>query len=204
MRNGGLTPSLPFVHTDEAGKPLATDVYLIPLEGFSVSAAADLARFLSEYYNISVKETAYMPLPEDAFDKDREQYVADDLYPYLYDCVKRLGSTNKNALYIALLAGDMYDRNSSWNFAFQLGYSGNISIIATDRMVPYGVTSRRHAEAIYGDRLSKMLIRTISERLYGIGRSIDPESVMYAPIMSVDDIDRMRVPKSGSIQDIEE
>lgn len=49
-----------------------------------------------------------------------------------------------------------------------------------------------------------MLIRTISERVYGIGRSNDPESVMYAPIMSVDDIDRMRVTKSGGIQDIEE
>ena len=197
MRGGGLTPALPFVHTNADGVPAHTDVYIIPLEGLHVDVAASLAKFLSGYFNINVRETAMMPLPREAYDTSRKQYLGNMLYEPIKEYLPNIPSKTTNTIFIAILAGDMYPYGSSWNYTLQLGFDNNISIVATDRLVPYGITDQNQAQAIYGQRLCKMLVRVILERYYGQARSNDPASLLFSPIMSIDDIDRMILPSKS-------
>lgn len=197
MRSGGLTPSLPFVHKDDHGNIRQTDVYIIPFAGFPAGSEATIAKYLSEYFDISVKETPVMPIPATAYDPIRKQYLVNNLYEPIYNFLPSLGQTKTNVLYIAILPGDMYIYDSSWNYTFCVGFEHNISIIATDRLVPFGVTDRKQAEELYGERLCKLLVRTVQEHYFGIPRSNDPTSVMFSPLMSVADIDNMRLPKKG-------
>jgi len=46
---------------------------------------------------------------------------------------------------------------------------------------------------VVGARVQKMLMRTVGEMRLGWQRTSDPADLMYAPILSVDDIDGMDV-----------
>jgi predicted Zn-dependent protease len=192
MRKGGLTPLLPYVHTDNKGDLRKADVYLIPFEGFSDVDASGLSVFLSKDLNIVVKATGCMPVPNDTYDPTRQQHVADRFGEYIHNYSKTLSDTKPNTIYIGILADDMYPENSNWNFCLSANFE-KVSIIATDRLVPHGVTDKQQAGKIYGDRLLKMLKRVIGMQYFGYPRSSDPRSLMFSPLMGVDELDRMEL-----------
>ena len=191
MRRGGLTPRMPFVHEDSKGNLRRTDVYLIPFVGFSDIAAAQFAEGLSHDLGIVVKATGLVPLPEQAKDTQRDQFVADKLYPSIYQVSTTLGDTTPQTAYIAILADDMYPEHSSWNFCLAVNFVNRTSIIATDRLLPNGTIKNEAASKIYGERLYKLLKRTIGLQFYGYERSYDPRSLMFSPLMRVDALDQM-------------
>ena len=47
------------------------------------------------------------------------------------------------------------------------------------------------ANEVVGERVAKMLLRIVGEMRMGWKRTGDPADLMYAPIMSIDDVDRM-------------
>jgi len=191
MRKGGLTPQLPFVHTDKQGDMRKTDVYLMPFEGFSEMAASRLSLFLSENLGIVVKATGNMPLPNSAYDPERKQHIGERFYPGLHAYAQTLSDTKTNTIYIGILADDMYSLESNWNFCFALHFVNGVSIVATDRLIPHGVLDKQKAAQIYGARLSKMIKRVIGTQYYGRPRSSDPHSLLFSPLMNLEELDRM-------------
>ena len=191
MRRGGLTPELPFVHTNDKGEYRQTDVYLIPYEGFSEQAASQLALFLSEDLDLVVKATGNMPLPSKTWDPKRKQHISDAFFPSLWKYGQTLTDTKPNTLYIGMLADDMYPENSSLNFCFALHAGVPVSIVATDRLIPHGILNKQKAGHLYGIRLSKLIKRVIGTQYYHYSRSTDPHSLLYSPLMNVDELDRM-------------
>lgn len=200
MRRGGLAPKLPFVHTDARGTLRQSDVYLIPFSGFSEQAAAQFAEGLSRDLGIVVKTTGAMPLPSDAKDSKRDQIVAERLYLPLHRFCSTLGDTTRQTVYIGIVADDMYPEQSSWNYCFALNFEDRISVVATDRLLPHGILDRNTASKIYGERLYKLLKRTIGLQYFGYGRSSDPSSLLYAPLMGLDVLDQMASDFKGSEQ----
>lgn len=55
----------------------------------------------------------------------------------------------------------------------------------------YNVDGSKATGNVAAERLTKMLMRIVGEMRLGWKRTSDPKSLMYAPIMSVEDIDRM-------------
>lgn len=191
MRKGGLTPELPYVHTENSGELRKTDVYLIPFEGFSGIDASRLSLFLSKDLGIVVKATGGMPIPNGTYDPLRKQHTAERFYDCLYNYSQTFTDTEPNTIYIGILADDMYPEESNWNFCLALNFENRVSIIATDRLVPGGVIDKKEAGQIYGARLSKMLKRTIGIQYFGYRRSSEPKSLLFSPLMGVDELDRM-------------
>ena len=191
MRRGGLTPTTPFVHADSDGRLRQSDVYLIPFAGFSEQAASQFANGLSRELGIVVKATGAMPLPSGAKDADRDQFIADRLYPSLRKFCSTLRDTTAQTAYIGIIADDMYPEGSTWNYCFALNFGDRVSVVATDRLLPHGVLSRKEAGRIYGERLYKLLKRTIGLQYFGYERSSDPRSVLFSPLMGLDALDRM-------------
>ena len=191
MRKGGLTPKMPFVHTDRHGELRRADVYIIPYVGFSEIAAAQFAQGLSQELGIVVKATGVMPLPPDAKDTRRDQFVAERLYPPLYKFSATLGDTTPQTAYIAILADDMYPEYSSWNYCLVLNFTNRISVVATDRLLPSGIAGKEASSRLYGERLYKLIKRTIGIQYYGYERSSDPTSLLFSPIMGIETVDQM-------------
>lgn len=191
MRKEGLTPSLPFIQTDQNGEYQATDIYLVPFYGFTENSAHILARALSKDTGLEVTSTGSIALPEKYFNTERNQYNVDYLNPIVEKSIATLKNPNRNQLFIAIMKQDMYSGSNNWNFSLSSHYNNKISIVAAERLVPYETSNRGEAEKIFGERVYKILKRTIGLQYYKYPRKTDRNSVLFSPIMSVTDIDRM-------------
>jgi len=190
MRSIGLTPALPYAKERDI-KTDAVDIYIIPFEGFSESIAEQISATLSEELHLNVQAALSIPLDHAFYDKDRKQYVCDSLHSPIQKSLNALNYVTEKTCFIALLQGDMYPQKGDWNYMFSQHWPDKISVVATERMVPYGVLDWGNAEKIYGQRLLKMVKRTIGLQYFGLKRSSDKNSIMYSPIMSAKDVDQM-------------
>lgn len=191
MRKEGLTPSLPFTQTDQNGEYRSTDIYLVPFSGFAESSTHMLAKALSQDTGLKITSTGSIALPEKYLNTDRNQYNVDYLNPIVNKSIASLKRKDRNQLFIAVMKQDMYSASNSWNFSLASNFDNNISIVATERLVPFETTDRSEAEKIYGERVYKILKRTIGLQYYKYQRKTDSNSVLFSPIMSVKDLDRM-------------
>lgn len=190
MRSQGLTPALPYAK-ERNMRDDAVDVYIIPFDGFSESVADQICATLSHDLNLNVQSALSIPLDQAVYDKGRKQYMCDSLYFLIQQSLHALRYTTDKTCFIALLQGDMYPKDGDWNYMFAQHWPDRISVVATERMVPYGIFNWTDAEKIYGKRLMKMVKRTIGIQYFGLKRSSSKSSVMYSPIMSAGDIDQM-------------
>jgi len=191
MRKEGLTPSLPFVQRDQNWEVRPTDVFLIPFFGFEESSSHLLASALGQDTGLKITSTGSIPLPEKYLNKERNQYNIDYLNPIISESINNLRDKSRNQLFIAIMKQDMYSGSNSWNFSLAGNFENDISIVAMERLVPFETTNKGKAEKIFGDRSFKILKRTIGLQFYKHQRKTDVNSVLFSPIMSVNDIDRM-------------
>ena len=190
LRSSNLAPELPFVH-DKENLSGPVDVYLIPLDGFSEDTAVKLAMILSKELKINIQTTLTAPIDQAYFNKDRKQYEEMSLYKPIVQILPTLKNKTKNTAYLALLNADMYPKHGEFNYVFSCHWENRISVVATGRLIPYGVFSEKKAQKIYGERLLKLVKRTIGQQYFGFPRSSRVESVMYSPLMGTPDLDRM-------------
>lgn len=196
MREEGLTPRLPFTQLAASGERRSVDVYLVPFEGFAEPSAHRLAAALERDTGLSVTATGAIPLPADLLEPQRNQYDARRLGPLLESHVQRLRAGDRRQLFVAILKQDMYSSNMDWNFALTANFDGGLSIVSTERLVPYkpgdiAAANIVEAERVYGERVYKMLKRAVGLQFYGYERKSDRRSVLFSPIMSVTDVDEM-------------
>ena len=86
----------------------------------------------------------------------------------------------------------MYTTGTDWNYTFAQYYE-DLSIVATERIIPYGITNDDKARKIYGTRLVKLLKRAIAFQYFGYKISSDPTCLTYSPMMSTTPFDRMKI-----------
>ena len=191
FRSEGLTPELPYAK-EQGGKIAPVDVYLIPFDGFPEPIADKLANILSQELGIHIKAMLSVPIGHHAvFNEKRKQYVAESLTEPIVNVMKQLHDKQDKTAYIALLNNDMCPNDSGLNYVFSSHFTGRVSIIATGRLMPYGVLDKNKAAKIYGLRLLKLVKRTIGQQYFGLPRSDRKDSLMFSPLMSTDDLDRI-------------
>ena len=92
---------------------------------------------------------------------------------------------------ILLTQRDINARERSTRFSFAQHYTGwRVSVISSARLLPGSVFSRA-SDATIETRLLKFLLRSVGQQVYRLPRDTDIDSVMYSPIMSLSDLDRM-------------
>jgi predicted Zn-dependent protease len=191
MRKEGLTPSLPFIQTDENGDARQTDIYLVPFLGFEESSSHKLAKALEKDTGLRVTSTGSVTLPVEVLNRERNQYNADYLNQVVGESIAKLRDGSWKQLFIGIMKQDMYSENLGWNFALSMHYDNQISIVASERLVPNKIWDRSDAEKLFGERIYKLLKRTIGLQYYGYPRTSDQKSILFSPMMSVDDLDGM-------------
>lgn len=169
----------------------AVNVYIIPTDGISVDTVGELARALSKATGLWIKATMWAPSDGIEPFAGTNQYPAEDYLPMGARVGRMLREVSPRTYYIVLTNRDI--NSKSRNFRFQYSSHSpmaNTSVLSVARLL-YTNTGAPAANEVVGERVAKMLLRIVGEMRLGWKRTSDPADLMYAPIMSIDDVDRM-------------
>jgi archaemetzincin len=134
-------------------------VDIVPVGDLPAIVKREASSGLRSVYDCEVTIHDSQPVPDSAYDADREQYRAEEFI----ELAGRIGSGEKN---IAITPHDLYYRRR--NYVFGLAYlSGNGSVISTYRLQTSsdGGFSDRSASEIFSDRVRKEVVHEIGHTL---------------------------------------
>ena len=134
-------------------------VDIVPVGNLPAVVKREASSGLRSVYDCEVTIHDDEPVPDGAYDPDREQYRAEEFI----ELASRVGDGKKN---IAVTDNDLYYRRR--NYVFGLAYlSGNGSVISTYRLQTSsdGGFSNRSADEIFSDRVRKEVVHEIGHTL---------------------------------------
>lgn len=193
--------ALPFAwaaHAQNRPLPLASPVdaahvYIVPTDDISEETAGSIARALSSESGLWIKSTLWTPVDGLEPFAGTNQYAAEDFFPIPQRLSRVLRDVSPRTYFIVLTTRDINAR--SRNFRFQYSYHSpmtNTSVLSVARL-RYQIDGTPAPVDLVVSRVTKMLMRIVGEMRMGWKRNGDPADLMYAPIMSVEDIDRMNL-----------
>jgi predicted Zn-dependent protease len=166
-------------------------LYVIPTDGVPEQFAANVARALTKDTGLWVKSTLKVPSENIEPFAGTNQYPADDYLPMGIRVSKQLQDTTARTYFIVLTDRDINAR--SQNFRFQYSFHNPMartSVLSLARLL-YEKDGSNASEDVVALRIQKLLLRIVGEMRFGWKRTNDPTDLMFAPIMSIEDIDRM-------------
>lgn len=185
----------------EGARAREVDIILLPTSDFPQPNAVALAGRLARMTGLRVR--AMLAIGEIA--PKVGQVDANLAITRTMPVVERLRSRYGDAVVILLTMADINDPGAGTNFLFaQHDLDQRISILSAYRMrddllVRWSDALPADEAAPVNQRLIKFLLRSVGEQHYRLPRSTDIRSAMYAPIMSLDDIDAMGTELDGVI-----
>jgi predicted Zn-dependent protease len=162
-------------------------IYLMPMEGIAPAYATFIAREIESRHKLKTKATTELGRQSSMFDTQRRQQITNEIAKHAHDVIQRIKQPHEHPFVIVLTQQDVNARESDLRFLFASHFKG-ISVLSTARIDPvnYGLPrdDKRRDE-----RLMKLINKAIGQQVHGYPISSDRKSVMYGPIMSVDDLD---------------
>jgi len=179
-----------FVPTDIQALKGQGQVHFVAFSDFPLSTLNDLARYYHDKYGLQIRIEQNLPLPESAYNPNRNQYVAERLVATLHSLKDSAGSKDA-AIYIGFTDQDLYIEGYSWAWAFGYRLDEGLAIVSDARMnFPYlgfWPISQEKREA----RLRKMTSKHIGVLYFRLPQSDHCRSVMYKKILGVQELDIM-------------
>jgi len=167
------------------------DVYLLPLDDFPYEFANNLAKRLSEDLKIRVKASLNLGTADLKPYPDSQQYPAEAILAKGKEVAANLPLTDSATTYILLTRRDINsgDRSLRFNFAYGEPLS-RMMVLSTARLAA-SLRNNEMGHRIFWDRTYKMTKRQIGSAYFGYQRSTNIKDLMYSPIMSLEDVDRI-------------
>lgn len=169
----------------------AVSVYLVPLADFPQDLASSLAKRLQQDLNLRVKASLQLPPLNLSTLPGTNQYVLEDILSLGSAASASFPEAGPTTYRIFLTLRDINSRSGNFRFQFSAhNKSLNCSVISLARLLEYTNNQPVFNERA-STRLMKMTKRAIGEMRFGWPRSTDRSDLMYSPIMSLDDLDRL-------------
>ena len=170
---------------------LMPDVYIVPFGDVSVDAANTWGEFLGDDLNIRFKVLNTVSFPPASFNFARRQFITETIADAIVQIRHKMLFKKSRVVFIGLLNHDMYPTTHDWRYCYALnfleGERNRISVISTKRLS----STADNAQKVFTARLYKLLKRAIGFQLYGCGTTSNSDSVLYGPLLSVEDLDNM-------------
>jgi predicted Zn-dependent protease len=181
----------------QSGPVDSVAVYVVPTDGVPEQFAASIARTLTKETGLWVKSTVTVPAANIEPFAGTNQYPAEDYIALAGLMSDRLQDASAQTYFIVLTNRDINSRPRNFRFQFSLHNPlARASVLSLARLL-HEKDGSQAPRQVFSARTQKMLMRIVGEMRLGWKRSNDPADLMYAPIMSTEDIDRMSLVHSG-------
>lgn len=168
-------------------------VYVIPLDDFPEALAGVIAQRLQDELDIRIRPSLRLPPLDVPVLPGTRQLDAEALLARGTAASARLPELSPATYRVFLTARDINSAPGNLRFLFAKHMpSLQSSVVSMARLVDDGTAAVEpdvRTQAL--ERMHKMVKRAIGELHLGWRRSTDPADLMYAPLMSVTDIDRL-------------
>ena len=166
-------------------------IYFVPLGPGASAPAKDLADHFRQRYRLSTSVLPELPLSDPRLqDNARFQLIAEELVGYMSRKHPKL-SWEPGAVVIGVTAQDMYVRAFTLNFALIYHEGDRFAVLSTARMDPSWSADPANPELLQ-KRQRKAAARIVGVLYYSYRENADRRSVMFGPVLSIDDLDRLR------------
>jgi len=148
-----------------------------------------LQAYYKQRYDLTVEILPPIGLEPMVVDERRRQLIAEELI----ELMKRRypeHARSPQSILIGITEGDMYIREVNWRFAFARRDGDRFAIVSSARMDPVSFGFLPDDELLQ-TRLRKMLSKNIGIMYYKLPQKSDRRSVMFGPILGIDDLDSM-------------
>ncbi|MGJ8632374.1 MAG: hypothetical protein ACSHX7_00485 [Luteolibacter sp.] len=182
--------SLSFAVSEDDTKG-SVDVILLPVDTFNFDYTAELARDLEIRTGLRVKAMFPTPLSGIESFPSTTQFNALDILDNVDITVERLRKDYDADTVIVLTNRDINqpERNTKFVFSYT-DVIQNISVVSSARLTLGETEATTNIERVK-ERVMKFALRSIGQQYFKLPRDTDPESVMFSPIMSLKDVDRI-------------
>lgn len=172
--------------------PLDTvPVYLVPLDDFPEELAGALAKSLQNNLSFRVKASLRLPPLNIATAPGTTQLASDDILLQASKASSRLPEASPTTYRVFLTTKDINSRSANLRFQFSAHNKAlHCSVVSLARLVEYA-GERPVLTARSVSRIQKMTKRAIGEMHLGWKRSADTSDIMYSPLMSLDELDKL-------------
>lgn len=182
----------------------------MPLGDFPSADLEHLVGYYRAKYGLTIETLPSVPLEPVVLDQGRQQLIAEELITLMKGQHPGLAN-DPEAILIGITAGDMYIRGyAKWRWAFAFREGGRFAVISSAPMDPriFPPALPFHLLILKGIlesigirlddvpdpellrvRLRKMVSRTIGFLYFRLPQRADRKSVMYGPILGVNDLD---------------
>ena len=167
------------------------DVYIVPMEDFPESVAANFAKQLSTDLGTWVKSTVRLGDLKVSKLPGTNQLISEDIVEKAQPILQSFPEASQSTYYLILTSQDINSASAGFRFQFSTHNKElKTSVVSLARMVDYLNGQPAITDASIS-RLYKMSKRAIGELHLSWKRSTNPKDIMYSPIMGVADIDRI-------------
>ena len=164
-------------------------IYLAPLGDFPAEGINHLVDYYRQKYGLTIQVVEPIPLDSAVVDSRTEQVVAEELMALMARRQPVLAN-DPEAIVIGLTSVDMSIRGiPQWRWAFAARRDQS-AVVSTARMDP----TNYHLPAdpgLLNMRMRKMVTKQIGVLYFGLPQNTDWRSVLYSPVLGVDDLDRI-------------
>ncbi len=162
-------------------------IYLVGIGEMRSVHLDTLQAYYKQRYDLTVEILPPISLEPVVVDERRRQLIAEELI----ELMKRRypeHARSPQAILIGITEGDMYIREVDWRFAFAKRDGARFAVVSSARMDPVNFGYLPEDEVLQA-RLRKMVSKNIGILYYKLPQKSDRKSVMFGPILGIDDLD---------------
>jgi predicted Zn-dependent protease len=171
-----------------SSKPLC-QITFIPIGNFPSEPLQTLANYYEETLGLHIAVQPIIPFEDSMIDRARGQLIGEEIIKQMKIAFPEQ-TQNRTVMMMGFTRGDMYIRQKEWRFAFAIREDGRFAAISTARMDPESFGFRPN-DAVLVRRLLKMTSKQIGLYFYGLPERQEKSSVLFSPILGVDDLDEV-------------
>lgn len=164
-------------------------IMFVPIGNFPSTSLQTLADYYEKTLGLHIDVHPTIPFEGSMMDRARGQLIGEELIRQLKMAFPEQAQ-NRTVMMMGFTRGDMYIRQKEWRFAFAIREDGRFAVISTARMDPesFGFPPN---DAVLVRRLLKMTSKQIGLYYYGLPERQEKSSVLFSPILGVDDLDNI-------------
>ncbi len=184
--------ALPKPQGPRAGGPeqaqAARRVYFVPLGDVPPHLLERLVAYCKDKFSLTIETLQAVPLESAVVDDETRQLIAEELLALMRRHHARLAD-DPQAILIGITSDDMYLRvRPARRFGLAAGEMPRYAVLSTARMEAANPGEEPDPLRLY-TRLRKMVSKHIGLMYFRLPQSSNRRSVLYAPILGVDDLD---------------